>query len=282
MEQKPIHPVLRGLYFGCSFIAAGPLAMWLSDATTGGSNFEGASGYATVLRMPFWFSALVLLFWLAYKPLRKNPPVMGLATAFFALATVPFFTFVVSLWPSTSYTEGPGLTEPAWYSYLLPSGWSSENRGAFDTVVEQEGQGRLETHLVSVHGYNYSNTKIDSFDVNGFDGGRLDVSTPSAGGGERLCCAQVTSGVSLAFQFIVRWTRDRKRWCEQIVSHTKPVPKDPRYLEVHFYPDGRIELDVTQEASPPRLKLKRASFARRQEADNVVNDEKFSRCKDGH
>ena len=132
------------------------------------------------------------------------------------------------------------------------------------------------------YGYNYTDTYIDSFEVDGAGGGNLVVSTPTAGGGGHTCCATVTSGLPPGTPFVIKWTRDRKRWCEQEVLLTKSVPPQPRYLEVHFYPDGRIEIEATQQASPPRLKLERFSRGMRHEANNANNDERYARCKDGY
>lgn len=141
---------------------------------------------------------------------------------------------------------------------------------------------RPTTYSVVAYGYNYTDTYIDSFEVDGAGGGNLAVSTLTAGGGGHTCCAIVTSGLPPGTPFIVKWTRDRKRWCEQEVLLTKPVPPEPRYLEVHFYPDGKIEIEATRRASPPRLKLERVSYARRHETNNANNDEKYARCKDGY
>ena len=138
------------------------------------------------------------------------------------------------------------------------------------------------SYSVTAYGYNYTDTYIDSFEVNGSGGGNLEVSIPTAGGGGHTCCALVTTGLPIGYKFKVKWTRDRQRWCEQDVPLTKAVPPEPRYLEVHFYPDGKVEIEATQTASPPRLKLERASYARRNETNNINNDEIFSRCKDGY
>jgi hypothetical protein len=279
MEQKPLPLALRGMYFVCSFIAAGPLAIWLSEATTGGSNFEGGQAYAVLLKVPFWFGALVLLFWLAYKPLRKNPPAMGLVTAIFALATIPFFTWVASLLPGTSYPNLPTLTEPA----AAPDSYVTSTLAAgAEVLVERDKHGMPIIYSVVAYGYNYTDNYIDSFEVDGAGGGNLAVSTPTSPGGGDTCCALVTSGLPVGTEFTIRWTRDRRRWCEKTVKLTKPVPIKPRYFEVHFYRDGHIEIEVTQKASPPRLNLERFSIEKRFETGNVHNDEKFSRCKDGY
>ncbi|MBC7993448.1 MAG: DUF3304 domain-containing protein [Rhizobacter sp.] len=149
-------------------------------------------------------------------------------------------------------------------------------------LVERDSKGLPKSYSVVAYGYNYTDTYIDSFEVDGAGGGNLEVSDSAAGGGGHTCCALVTSGLPLGTEFTIKWTRDRKRWCEQTVKLVKPVPIEPRYLEVHFYPDGHIEMDVTQQASPPRLKLERFSRGERHETGNVNNDEKLSRCNDGH
>ena len=137
-------------------------------------------------------------------------------------------------------------------------------------------------YSVVAYGYNYTDTYIDSFEVDGAGGGNLAVSTPTAPGGGHTCCTTLFSGLPLGTEFTIKWTRDRKRWCEQTVLLTKPIPVEPRYLEVHFYQDGHIEIEATQQASPPRLKLERASYARRHQSNNTNKDEKLSRCKDAY
>lgn len=148
--------------------------------------------------------------------------------------------------------------------------------------IERDSRGLPKNYSVVAYGYNYTDLYIDSFEVDGAGGGNLEVSTPTSPGGGHTCCAMVTAGLPLGTKFNIKWTRDRKRWCEQDVPLTKPIPPEPRYLEVHFYPDGHIEIEATQQASPPRLKLEAFTYARRHESNNVNNDEKFSRCKDGY
>jgi Protein of unknown function (DUF3304) len=147
--------------------------------------------------------------------------------------------------------------------------------------TEREPDGMPKRYSVVAYGYNYTDTYIDSFEVNGAGGGNLEVSIPTAGGGKHTCCVTLVSGLPVGTEFKIKWTRDRKRWCEQTVQLPKPVPIEPRYFEVHFYDDGRIEVEATQRASEPRLKLDRVSYARRHEVNNINNDDRFARCKDG-
>jgi Protein of unknown function (DUF3304) len=150
-------------------------------------------------------------------------------------------------------------------------------------VQEYEKDGRMpRRYSVVAYGYNYTDLYIDSFEVDGAGGGNLEVSVPTAGGGKHTCCTTLVSGLPEGTEFVIKWTRDRRRWCEQTVKLTKPIPTEPRYLEVHFYPDGKIEIEASQQSSPPRLKLERANYAERKEIGNVNNDEKYSRCKDGY
>jgi Protein of unknown function (DUF3304) len=143
-------------------------------------------------------------------------------------------------------------------------------------------KGTPRSYSVIAYGYNYTDLYIDSFEIDGSGGGNLSVSTPDSPGGKHTCCAIVTPGLPPGTTFNIKWTRDRKRWCQQDVPLYKPVPKDPRYFEVHFYPNGKIEIEVTQEASTPRLKLERVDYVSRKETNNMNNDEKFSRCKNDY
>jgi Protein of unknown function (DUF3304) len=154
---------------------------------------------------------------------------------------------------------------------------------AFDGApIEREANGERKRYSVVAYGYNYTDGYIDSFEVDGAGGGNLAVSTSTSPGGGHTCCARISSGTPPTRPIVILWTRDRKRWCELTVYLTAPVPIEPRYLEVHFYQDGHVEVAATQEASAPRLKLDRASYARRHETGNVNNDEKFARCRDGY
>jgi hypothetical protein len=138
------------------------------------------------------------------------------------------------------------------------------------------------SYSVVNYGYNYTDTYIDSFEVDGSGGGNLEVSIPDAGGGKHTCCSTLISGLPEGTAFVIKWSRNGERWCQQTVKLTKPIPKEPRYLEVHFYQDGKIEIEATQQSSPPRLKLERFSRGKRHETGNVNNDEKYSRCQDGY
>ena len=116
-------------------------------------------------------------------------------------------------------------------------------------------------YSVVPYGYNYTDGYIDSFEVDGAGGGNLAVSTSTSPGGGSVCCTTLVSGLPRGTEFVIKWSRDGEVLCEQIVKLERPIPPDPHYLEVHFYQDGHIELEATHQASPPRLKLDRASYA---------------------
>jgi Protein of unknown function (DUF3304) len=139
-------------------------------------------------------------------------------------------------------------------------------------------------HNLTIYGYNYTDTEIGSFEVNGQGGGNVEVSTLTAGGGKSVCCVTARSPMLQPRMVKIKWTRDSENWCEQEVMLKPPLPLKPKYFEVHFYPDGHIELAVTEMDSAPRLALNRMSRAGRHEDErqNVNNDAKFARCKRGY
>ena len=130
----------------------------------------------------------------------------------------------------------------------------------------------IESHTLTILGYNYTNRYIDQFSVNGAGGGNMSVSTPTSSGGGGTCCAVWVDGTPLPVTMHVRWVADycidiltsrygekhrvpQSFFKEADVVFNGPVPSDPHNLEVHFYPDGHIELAITSMASEPRLKL---------------------------
>jgi hypothetical protein len=144
-------------------------------------------------------------------------------------------------------------------------------------------------HDLTLYGYNYTDTEIGSFEVNGHGGGNVQISDPDNGGGSAVCCIAVLTPMTEPKLLRIKWTRDSEMWCEQEVALKPPIPEDAKRLEVHFYRDGHIEVAVTGElqtrmSSPPRLRLEAPSRAGRNTdtALNVNNDSKFARCKLGY
>jgi hypothetical protein len=140
------------------------------------------------------------------------------------------------------------------------------------------------SYSLTIYGYNYTDTEIGSFEVDGHGGGNVPVSTTEAGGGSGVCCATAYSSQRAHHTITIKWTRDNVKWCEAEVTIDPNWPAKPEYLEVHFYQDGHIEAAVTEDSSPPRLKLQRLHGNSRHQdpAQNVVNDDKFGKCRRGY
>ena len=140
----------------------------------------------------------------------------------------------------------------------------------------------MREHGVTIYGYNYTDRFIGLFDVNGHGGGNIAVSTPTAGGGSHTCCGSVFAPTSFPIPYTIKWTQEGDIWCEQTIMLPPVQVLEPKYLEVHFYPDGHIELAATEDFSEPRLKLERASpgFRYANEAENRIRVHKTSVCKE--
>jgi hypothetical protein len=103
------------------------------------------------------------------------------------------------------------------------------------------------TREVSVVGYNYTPRPIDIFAVNREAGSNIFIN----GGGARFaCCTAVTIGQAVEVGWVLSYTkkqyeagvRDERFSTQVTVPPPPPEHPDARYLEVHFYPDGRVEL----------------------------------------
>lgn len=125
---------------------------------------------------------------------------------------------------------------------------------------------------LAIHGYNYTDRYIGYFKVDSVGGGNIYVSGPDSGGGGTTCCAFYTKGAG-SWKAKVNWQTGACRWAETVqksgetvfelhkyyktveVDVDPQIPLDPKHLEVHFYPDGSIQIALTEEESPPRLVL---------------------------
>lgn len=134
-------------------------------------------------------------------------------------------------------------------------------------------------------GYNYTDRDIDQFYVDGQGGGNISESGPGDAGSGSVCCISFRSGAK-ARVVKVRWqadaciftnyTDDEGQKHERTHSYFKEVdvqvdpiiPDFPRYLEIHFYPDGHLEAAITEHASLARLVLSK----------DRANNSHFLRC----
>jgi len=124
--------------------------------------------------------------------------------------------------------------------------------------------------MLGIMGYNYTDRAIADFSVNGAWGANVALSTPTAGGGKTTCCVVLSRDTKTPFWVTVKYRMDAlesyppRRMIEPAgayktakVEVTGPIPPDPGYIEIHFYPDGHIEAAISGRGalSPPRLKL---------------------------
>ena len=127
------------------------------------------------------------------------------------------------------------------------------------------------TVWLTLHGYNYTDHYINDYFVDEVWGGNLFLSNETTGGGKSTCCVQWVMGQKLPVSVKVRWQSGGCIYKERVgggvfergipfyttktVWVKGPIPSDPQYLETHIYPDGHVEVAVTDHTSPPRLKL---------------------------
>jgi hypothetical protein len=170
--------------------------------------------------------------------------------------------------------------------FILMACSHSPEKGAL-SVLERNSyatQGKLRTHGLTIIGYNYTDYGFYSYQVDYRGGGNLEPSTLTAGGSKSTCCFSLYTPMSDFRKVKVKWSRGLSEdiWCEMNVPLKGPLPAKPEYLEVHFYQDGHVELAITEEPSPPRLKLERFDNDQRHATGNVINDDKFAVCKHGY
>ncbi|QAT84670.1 hypothetical protein EJ065_3103 [Corallococcus coralloides] len=149
-------------------------------------------------------------------------------------------------------------------------------------TVPQQASALAKPVSLEINGYNYTDLAIDSFEVNGQGGGDIEVSSIDSGGGKGTCCMGLSPGTRFPVELTLRWTRDRKRWCEKTVQLKGIGTANPRHLGVHFLPDGHIEVEVTEGYPDLKLKLDRVDAGRRKPTGNSVQDEQSARCRDGY
>lgn len=127
--------------------------------------------------------------------------------------------------------------------------------------------------MLTMLAYNYTDNYIDSYEVDGASGGNVFVSGPTSGGGGGTCCVRWLVGRPLPVKVHIRWEsgacvytkrvdgedfeRAKQFFSERDVWLTTPPSENPQFFETHFYPDGHIEVAVTDDYTPPRLKLPR-------------------------
>ena len=136
---------------------------------------------------------------------------------------------------------------------------------------------------LAINGFNYTDTVISYFSVNGQGAGNLVVSSPTSGGGGTVCCVVWYPITELPWPIKVEWMRvvnGRDRWCKKTVMLNGPVPDHPTAFGVHFMPDGDIQVEITKGYPDLKLRLKNFDDGHRHETGNVIHDEEVARCRD--
>jgi len=125
-----------------------------------------------------------------------------------------------------------------------------------------------DTAMLGIVGYNYTDRYIDRFSVGGAGGSNIYKSTMTSGGGGTTCCIGYDPDRPLPITLPVEWMFGYQLGPDGEVAvpdeHHKatavldgPVPADPAYLEVHFMPDGSVQLRITAVTSPPLIRINR-------------------------
>ncbi len=129
---------------------------------------------------------------------------------------------------------------------------------------------------LTIIGYNYTQRNISSFSVN-YAGGDL---VEAGGVSGSVCCGSWVEGDPRPTRFKVEWVTTvcvdpedpsqppvwlktyRKERRSEWVNFQGPVPAKPHYLEAHFFPDGKVEIAITEQSSEPRLRVDPATISR--------------------
>jgi hypothetical protein len=137
-------------------------------------------------------------------------------------------------------------------------------------------------------GYNYTNKGIESYSLNGVDGGDIRLSSETSGGGGVTCCIDSFTVKPPAATVKVRWQVDgcmyqlkneitgasqRIRhlyYKEKLVNVEDLSNGRPKYVETHLYQNGEIKVRLTKEISLPLM----------QANANRPDQSSFPRCKD--
>jgi len=138
---------------------------------------------------------------------------------------------------------------------------------------------------LTLEGFNYTNRYIDDFTVDGHSGGNLRVSGPGGGGGGSACCVSYVPTVtpkSVTIRWQVGGCIFLSKSSDGTVTFENTYPyfrqtnvvldekggKEPKYISVHFYPDGTVQAAVSETLPSPRLLLEKGR----------VDRSKYPRC----
>ena len=106
-----------------------------------------------------------------------------------------------------------------------------------------------DTRSVTLVGYNYTERPIYTFSVNGGGGSNIFV---GGGGAKMSCCTEITVGQPVEIKWLYDTTEKqylaglREENYSTTVIVPPPTVPEAEYLEVHFYPDHRVELALVK------------------------------------
>lgn len=123
---------------------------------------------------------------------------------------------------------------------------------------------------LEINGFNYTDYYIDSFTVNGQGGGNVYVSSPTSGGGGGVCCVSWSPSTEPPVVVTIEWTHDHSDICTQEVTIREPYPENPNHIGIHFFQDGHVEAELTEDYPELKLELERFNEAERHEQGNLM------------
>ncbi len=159
--------------------------------------------------------------------------------------------------------------------FLALSACNGPSKPAPGRTETTQGPLQLVQSELAIVGYNYTSKYIDSFDVGPAGGGNIYLSSETSGGGGITCCFTFYRDVGPR-TVKVEWTDDLCKYNVKTHSNGEtsfdfhrelrsnsveiatPAPPDPKFLEIHFYPDGKVQAALTESISKPRIVLSRS------------------------
>lgn len=142
--------------------------------------------------------------------------------------------------------------------------------------------------LLGLVGYNYTDRYISEYSVEGASGGYVRLSSDTGGGSGTTCCIKIRRGHRERMTVKVRWQvdgctymikndrtgqADKARYLYYKEAEVEVLRRDsgnPEYIETHFYPDGSVKVQLTEDMSYPVLLLDRKR----------TDKSSFPRCRD--
>lgn len=127
--------------------------------------------------------------------------------------------------------------------------------------------------MLGLVGYNYTDRHISTYSIDGADGGHINLSSPTTGGSGISCCVKFSRKNSGPLKVKVRWQVDGCTYLlkdeatgrsgkvrhyyykETVVEVQRSYRAEPAYIETHFFPNGLVQVRLTDHGSNPLLAL---------------------------